>query len=118
MSATSLTPLTRRDFLSTSAKLGAFIAAAPYISRGADAAKSDQVNVALIGCGEQGRILANAALKIPGVRFKAVCDIWTYNRTYAERLLKKFGHEAKPFEDYREVLVQHSGPRRRHHRHA
>jgi predicted dehydrogenase len=104
MSATPLTPLTRRDFLSTSAKLGAFIAAAPYISRGADAAKSDQVNVALIGCGEQGRILANAALKIPGVRFKAVCDIWTYNRTYAERLLKKFGHEAKPFEDYREVL--------------
>ena len=29
--------LTRRDFLSTSAKLGAFIAAAPYIARGADA---------------------------------------------------------------------------------
>jgi predicted dehydrogenase len=97
-------PVSRRTFLSTGAKLGAVFAAAPYISRGADT-KSDTLNVALIGCGEQGRILTNAALKIPGLRFKGVCDIWGYNRTYAERLLKKFGHEAKPFEDYREMLT-------------
>ena len=96
-------PVSRRNFLSTGAKLGAVFAAAPYISRGAEA-KADTINVALIGCGEQGRILTNAALKIPGLRFKAVCDIWGYNRTYAERLLKKFGHEAQPFEDYREML--------------
>src|SRR5690606_16781648 len=51
-----------------------------------------------------GRVLLNAALKIPDIRFKAVCDIWPYNRTYGERLLKKFGHEAQPFEDYREML--------------
>jgi len=100
-------PVTRRDFLSTSAKLGAFIAAAPYIARGAEVvAKSDQLNVALIGCGEQGRILTNAALKIPGIRFKAVVDIWGYNRTYAERLLKKFGHDPKPYEDYRQMLAE------------
>ena len=104
----SLPSLTRRDFLSTSAKLGAFIAAAPYISRGAETAgKSDQVNVALIGCGEQGSVLLNAALKIPGLRFKAVCDIWPYRRTYGERLLKKFNHDAKPYEDYRELLAAH-----------
>lgn len=101
--ADSLSSLSRRDFLSTSAKLGAVVAAAPYIARG-QAPKGDTVNVALIGCGEQGRILANATLKIPNIRFKAVCDIWPYNRTYAERLLKKFGHEANPFEDYRELL--------------
>ncbi|MCX6951447.1 MAG: Gfo/Idh/MocA family oxidoreductase [Verrucomicrobia bacterium] len=98
-------PVTRRDFLSTSAKLGAFIAAAPYISRAAEGPKSDQLNVALIGCGEQGSILLNAALKIPDIRFKAVCDIWPYRRTYGERLLKKFSHEAKPYEDYREMLA-------------
>jgi len=105
MSDLSSTPLTRRDFLSTSAKLGAFIAAAPYVARGADGTGSDQVNVAVIGCGEQGRILINAALKIPGVRFKAVCDIWPVNRNYAENILKKFGHDPKPFEDYRELLA-------------
>jgi predicted dehydrogenase len=105
MSAPS-TPLTRRDFLASSAKLGAFIAAAPYIARGADA-KGDQLNVALIGCGEQGAVLLNAALKIPNIRFKAICDVWPYRRTYGERLLKKFGHDAQPYEDYREVLSAH-----------
>ena len=99
----SISPLTRRDFLSTSAKLGVVLAAAPYIARGA-ADKADTINVGLIGCGEQGRILINAALKIPGLRFRAVCDIWPYHRTYGERLLKKFSHDAQPFEDYREML--------------
>jgi predicted dehydrogenase len=102
----SSTPVTRRTFLSTSAKLGAVIAAAPYISRAAvpPLGSSDTVNVALIGCGEQGRILTNAALNIPNVRFKAVCDIWPYNLTRSERLLKKFNHDAQPFEDYKEML--------------
>jgi len=94
---------TRRDFLATGAKLGAMLVAAPALMRAADGG-SRTLNVGLIGCGEQGRVLLNAALKIPDIRFKAVCDIWAYNRTYAERLLGKFGHEARPFEDYREML--------------
>jgi predicted dehydrogenase len=94
---------TRRDFLATGAKLGAMLVAAPALVRAADGG-SRTLNVGLIGCGEQGRVLLNAALKIPDIRFRAVCDIWAYNRTYAERLLGKFGHEAKPFEDYREML--------------
>jgi predicted dehydrogenase len=96
--------LTRRDFLSTSAKLGAVLVAAPYLARAAGT-PGDTLNVALIGCGEQGRVLLNAALKIPNIRFRAVCDIWPYNRTYGERLLKKFGHDAKVFENYRELLA-------------
>jgi predicted dehydrogenase len=98
--------LSRRDFLSGSAKLGAAVLAAPYIARSAapSAGGGNTVNVALFGCGEQGRVLLNAALKIPDIRFRAVCDIWPYHRTYGERLLKKFGHEAQPFEDYRELL--------------
>lgn len=104
-------PLSRREFLSTSAKLGAVLATAPYIARGAavGAGKGDTLNVALIGCGEEGRILANAALNIPNVRFKAVCDIWPYNLTRTERLLKKFNHEAQPFEDYKDMLANVSG---------
>lgn len=104
----SVPALTRRDFLVNSAKLGAAVLAAPYISRAqapAGSGGSNTVNVALIGCGEQGRVLLNAALKIPDIRFRAVCDIWPYNRTYGERLLKKFSHEAQPFEDYKEMLA-------------
>jgi len=100
--SSSFPAFTRRDFLSTGAKLGAMLVAAPSLIRAASAGQT--LNVGLIGCGEQGRVLLNAALKIPDIRFRAVCDIWGYNRTYAERLLGKFGHEAKPFEDYREML--------------
>lgn len=102
----STSSLTRRDFLSTGAKLGAMIVAAPYVARAA-AAKGDTLNVALIGCGAQGRVLLNAALKIPNIRFQAVCDIWTVNRSYAANLLGKFSHDAKPYEDYRELLAAH-----------
>ncbi|HVU25166.1 MAG TPA: Gfo/Idh/MocA family oxidoreductase [Opitutus sp.] len=102
----SPTPLTRRDFLVTGAKLGAAILAAPYIARaaGPSSGGTQTLNVALIGCGEEGRVLLNAALKIPDIRFRAVCDIWDYNRTYGQRLLEKFGHDPKPFEDYQEML--------------
>jgi predicted dehydrogenase len=104
----SSSSLTRRSFLSTSAKLGAVIAAAPYISRGAEvgaARNADTVNIALIGCGAEGKVLTTAALPIPGVRFKAVCDIWPYALTPASRLLQKYKHDAKPFEDYKEMLA-------------
>jgi predicted dehydrogenase len=102
-------PLTRRDFLSTSAKLGAVFAAAPYISRGAEvgaAKNADTLNVALIGCGAEGVILTNAALPIPGIRFVAVCDIWPYALTQQVRRLQKFKHDAKPFEDYKQLLAE------------
>jgi predicted dehydrogenase len=94
---------TRRDFLATGAKLGALLVAAPGVVRAVSGTQT--LNIGLIGCGEQGRVLLNAALKIPDLRFRAVCDIWPYNRTYAERLLGKFGHQAKPFENYREMLA-------------
>ncbi len=95
----------RRQFLNTAATLGAVLAAAPYVARGAAAGAPDTINVGLIGCGEQGRVLLNAALKIPGLRFVGVCDIWPYNRRYGERLLKKFGHDVQPFENYKEMLA-------------
>jgi len=106
MPSPSAPGFTRRDFLAAGAKWGAAVLAAPYLARAATAAggDADTLNIALIGCGEQGRVLLNAALKIPHIRFRAVCDIWPYNRRYAERLLMKFGHDPKAFEDYRELL--------------
>src|SRR5688572_21838568 len=101
----SSTSLSRRGFLSTSAKLGTVLAAAPYISRAqSTGAKGDTLNIALIGCGVEGKILTTASLPIPGIRFKAVCDIWPYNLNQSARLLQKYNHDAKPFEDYKEML--------------
>ncbi len=99
----SVPALTRRDFLAAGVTLGAAVLVGPSILRAAGSGEQT-LNIGLIGCGEEGRVLLNAALKIPDIRFRAVCDIWPYNRTYGERLLKKFGHDPKPFEDYREML--------------
>lgn len=105
--STTQSSVTRRSFLSSGTRLGAVVLASPYLANAqapAGAGGTQALNVGIIGTGAQGRVLLNAALKIPDIRFKAVCDIWNENRTYGERLLKKFGHDVKPFEDYREML--------------
>ncbi|HEY7511951.1 MAG TPA: Gfo/Idh/MocA family oxidoreductase [Vicinamibacteria bacterium] len=64
-----------------------------------------EVNVALLGAGAQGQVLLDAMLRIPGLRFRAVCDIWTeYNQRRAVNVLRKYKHEVNGYEDYREML--------------
>ena len=49
----------------------------------------------------------NACLKIPNIKFKAVCDIWTdYNQKRVYRMLKKYGHELNAYVDYKEMLAK------------
>ena len=44
-------------------------------------------------------------LRIPGLRFRAVCDVWTeYNQKRVVNSLKRFKHEVNGYEDYREML--------------
>ena len=63
------------------------------------------VNVALLGAGAQGQVLTDSMLRIPGLRFRAVCDIWTeYNQKRVVNTLRKFKHEVNAYEDYREML--------------
>lgn len=63
------------------------------------------INVALLGMGAQGEVLLNAMLKIPNLKFRAVCDIWTeYNLKKSVNLLSKYKHEVNGYEDYREML--------------
>ncbi|MCX6910306.1 MAG: Gfo/Idh/MocA family oxidoreductase [Verrucomicrobia bacterium] len=66
----------------------------------------DDLNVGVIGLGAQGQVLIEAASGIPGVRFKAVCDIWEYHQKLVGGRLKKTGHDVKTYEDYRELLAQ------------
>ncbi|HSP90364.1 MAG TPA: Gfo/Idh/MocA family oxidoreductase [Vicinamibacterales bacterium] len=64
-----------------------------------------EINVALLGAGAQGQVLADAMLRIPGLRFRAVCDIWAeYNQKRVVNQMKKFKHEVSAYEDYREML--------------
>ena len=64
------------------------------------AADVQTVNVALLGAGAQGQVLTDSMLRIPGLRFRAVCDIWTeYNQKRVVNTLKKFKHEVNAYED-------------------
>jgi predicted dehydrogenase len=115
-------PMLRRDLLlglSTAPALGLFgyawsrqrgyeqrlrdAAAAPAES--AAAGDVSEINLALIGAGAQGQVLLDAMLRIPGLRFRAVCDIWTdFNQKRAVRMLQRYEHPVTGYDDYRKML--------------
>jgi predicted dehydrogenase len=71
----------------------------------AAAAGLQEINVAMLGAGAQGQVLMEAMLRIPGLRFRAVCDIWTeYNLRRVVNTLKRFKQEPNGYADYREML--------------
>jgi predicted dehydrogenase len=97
--------INRRSFLRSSAALGTGLLLSPKSFGQTAGPQTDDINVALLGTGAQGQVLLDACLKIPGLRFKAVCDIWqSYNQTRTSRLLKKYGHEHNTYVDYMEML--------------
>ena len=98
-------PLTRREFIGTTATAGAGL----MLASGADVfgqtkSASGKINVALVGFGAQGRVLLESLLKMDGIQLVAICDIWEYARTYGERYLKKMGVEVRAYENYEELL--------------
>lgn len=102
--------ISRRGFLRSSALAGAGAAAWTMTGGlGSALAQSggDEVNVAIIGAGEQGKVLLRDSLKIPGLRFRAVCDIWKYSQLYGSGIIRKAGQD-KPnvYLDYREMLAK------------
>ncbi len=99
----------RRSFLRSSAAAGAGLVFSPMVrdsaAGGQGTKKVDDINIALLGAGEQGQVLMTCCLKIPGVRFKAVCDIWeAYNQRRVSRLLQRYGHKNNAYVDYHEML--------------
>jgi predicted dehydrogenase len=99
----------RRSFLRSTAALGAGFAFAPRMFAQASGGAND-INVALLGAGEQGQTLMNAARNIPNVRFKAVCDIWeSFNQSRVSKTLARYGHKNNAYVDYKEMLDKEKG---------
>ncbi len=98
-------PWSRRSFLKTGLSAGGLVLAAPSVLR-AQTPPADAINVALVGMGAQGRVLLDAMLNIPGLNFKAVCDIWPLARTYGVNRLKKAGYTATPYENIEDLLAK------------
>jgi predicted dehydrogenase len=100
--------ITRREFVQTAAAAGLVMSVPAWAQEPKPAPKAasaaDELAIAIIGSGSQGRNLLLNCLKIPGVRFTAVCDIWPYSQRYATNILKKYKQLANGYEDYREML--------------
>jgi len=105
--------ISRRDFLSKSmATAGAgLVLGAPSILRAANAdGSSEQIKVALVGMGKQGRVLFEAMANIPGLHFQAVCDIWDYNLKGGVAKVRALqGHTPKGYSDIDEMLATEKG---------
>ena len=90
----------RRSFLKTSVAGGAGLMLSsklPLFAVGGDT-KMNDINVAQIGVGAQGQVLMQSLMKIPGLNFVGVCDIWeNFNLKRGVGLLRKAGH--KPVTD-------------------
>jgi predicted dehydrogenase len=97
---------TRRDFLHSAAATGAGLIFSPMVLGQTNTGKKpDDINVALLGAGRQGQVLLNTCIKIPGIRFKAVCDIWTaFRQKEVTRILNAYKHEHNTYVDYKEML--------------
>ncbi len=99
----------RRDFLRTAAvtSAGLMVTIPGWAQEQAPTAENvADLNIAIIGPGSQGRNLLNQTLKIPGIRFKAVCDIWPYHQEYSANILKKFDQPVNVYADYQEMLAR------------
>ncbi len=102
-SSENKTGIDRRTFLRSSAAIGTGLVLSPMLLA-QQTSKPDDINVALIGAGAEGKVLVTSCLKIPGIRFKAVCDIWDYNRNWLSLRLKAYRHEHNTYTDYAEML--------------
>ena len=99
--------ITRREFVQSAAAAGIALSVPAWArAQDASAASPDELAVGFIGPGSQGKYLMTQCLKIPGVRFVAICDIWPYHREYAAKLLKKYDQVVNTYEDYREMLTK------------
>ncbi len=101
---------TRRTFLASAGKaaVGAGLLAsalpAPAIGRPLRA-PSERINMALIGCGGQGRGDMGAHMGFPEVEVIAVCDVDDRHSAEAARQVeKKYGTAPRVFKDFRKLL--------------
>ena len=99
-----MTTMNRREFMKSAAGAGMILASTSFAQSGG----ADDINVAIIGAGAQGRVLLADCGKIPGIRFQAVCDIWSYSQRYASGRLKAADQKVTVYEDYREMLAKES----------
>ncbi|MEM9664341.1 MAG: Gfo/Idh/MocA family oxidoreductase [Bacteroidota bacterium] len=96
----------RRQFLRHAAGGTAALWTAPWSLGATGVAPSDQVQLAVIGVGSRGRWMMEQALQVPGVRLRALCEVYEPHTAQAHETLA--GLEVPVYTDYRALLDQES----------
>lgn len=115
MNSTTTNPVTRRDFLRTSATAAAATALGSLdIARTAHAAGSDMIKVGMIGCGGRNAgAIVQALTADKGARLVAMCDIFAdrieeklaaIRNTKSDQVLVKNDHCFTGFDGYKHVI--------------
>jgi predicted dehydrogenase len=103
---------TRRNFLKRAAAASGALVGAPAILYARTEtmqrttptfSANDQVNLAVIGAGGMGVVDSQTALRIPGVRMVAACDLYDGRLAAAK---DRWGKDIMTTRDYREVLAR------------
>jgi predicted dehydrogenase len=101
--------LSRRDFINTAVVAATGLVVQSWArgeEKGGAGKQGADLEIAFIGVGSQGRNLLANCLKVPGIRIRALCDIWPYHQRYATGILKAYNQPATVYEDYRELLAK------------
>jgi predicted dehydrogenase len=105
----TFTDISRRDFIRATATAAAAFSAGlaasqeELVAQTTPAAGGETVRVGIIGAGSQGRNDLGQALRVPGLKCVAVCDIFEPN---LKKGLEMAGPDAKSYTDYRKMLEQ------------
>lgn len=93
--------MNRREFIERAG--GAVGAMSLLVSQGmaARVAPSDQINLAIIGPGSRGQQLMRTFLRVPGVRFTGICDIYEPRFEQARKIT---GEQTPVYRDHRKLL--------------
>jgi predicted dehydrogenase len=104
--------LNRREFIGATAVAGAGLllngckSDSEQKTAPARSGSLNTIHIALIGYGEEGKVLLESLLNIEGVRVVALCDIWDYHRNEGARYLEKLGNEVRGYENYEDMLAK------------
>ena len=98
-------PTTRREFLKTTTKTAAAVAAFSSVAPSVLAAKSpnETIGVGQIGLGTRGGDLINSIVYVPGVKVTAICDVYGPHRQ--KGVERSQNPDVKTYVDYREMLA-------------
>jgi predicted dehydrogenase len=93
--------MNRREFFGRAAGNLAAVSAMASAVKARPVAPSDTINIGIIGPGARGQAVMQNFLRVPGVRFSVLCDI--YEPRFAEAR-KVTGEETPAVRDYRALL--------------